>query len=125
MRDRRWVIGRIGALGAAATLASGRRSSAEEKIVVYAAEDEQTIDALTKLFTAETNIGTEVIRVPAAGTLATRIRAEKAAPKADVFIGGSVEFHEPLAAEGLILPYRSPIVEQAKIDPVFVSPADH
>jgi iron(III) transport system substrate-binding protein len=126
MRDRRWVIGSIGAIGAAATLAGGRRASAApDQVVIYAAEDEQTTDALTKLFTAETGIGTEVIRVPAAGTLATRIRAEKAAPKADVFIGGSVEFHEPLATEGLTLPYRSPVVEQAKIDPVFVSPADY
>ena len=69
----------------------------QDKIVIYAAEDEKTTEALTKLFTAETGIATEVIRVPAAGTLATRIRAEKAAPKADVFIGGSIEFHEPLA----------------------------
>ena len=126
MRDRRWVIGGIGALGAVATLAGGRRpSAAQDGIVIYAAEDEQTTDALTKLFTAETGIGTEVIRVPAAGTLATRVRAEKAAPKADVFIGGSVEFHEPLATEGLTLPYRSPVVEQAKIDPAFVSPPNN
>jgi iron(III) transport system substrate-binding protein len=100
-------------------------ASAQAKIVIYAAEDEKTTAALTRAFTEETKIGTEVIRVPAAGTLATRIRAEKAAPKADVFIGGSVEFHEPLAAEGLVVPYRSPVVEQAKIDPVFVSPANN
>ena len=40
--------------------------------------------------------------MPAAGTLAARIRSEKAAPKADVFIGGSVEFHEPLATETMM-----------------------
>lgn len=126
MRDRRWVIGRIGVLGAVGALARSRGvSAAQEKVVIYAAEDEKTTDALTNLFTEETNLATEVIRVPAAGTLATRIRAEKAAPRADVFIGGSVEFHEPLATEGLTLPYRSPVVEQAKIDPVFVSPANY
>jgi len=102
-----------------------RPASAQGKIVIYAAEDEKTTAALTKAFTEETKIGTEVIRVPAAGTLATRIRAEKAAPKADVFIGGSVEFHEPLATEGLVVPYRSPVVAEAKIDPVFVSPANN
>ena len=53
-------------------------ASAQAKIVIYAAEDEKTTAALTHAFTEETKIGTEVIRVPAAGTLATRIRAEKA-----------------------------------------------
>ena len=110
------ILGVVGSAG---------RASAQGKIVIYAAEDEKTTAALTKAFTEETKIGTEVIRVPAAGTLATRIRAEKAAPKADVFIGGSVEFHEPLAAEGLVVPYRSPVVAEAKIDPVFVSPANN
>src|SRR5260221_14101665 len=95
MRDRRWIIGCFGmlgmAIGAIAILnGGGRPAAAEDKIVIYAAEDEKTTEALTKLFTEQTKIATEVIRVPAAGTLATRIRAEKAAPKADVFIGGAV-----------------------------------
>jgi iron(III) transport system substrate-binding protein len=106
-------------------LVGGSPVLAAEKIVIYAAEDEKTTQALTQLFTQQTKIDTEVIRVPAAGTLATRIRAEKAAPKADIFIGGSIEFHAPLAAEGLILPYKSPVVEEAHISPVFVSPENY
>jgi iron(III) transport system substrate-binding protein len=132
MRDRRWVITQLGMLGIASMLgitaglvAHSRQAEAQDKIVIYAAEDEKTTEALTKLFTEQTKIATEVIRIPAAGTLATRIRAEKAAPKADVFIGGSIEFHAPLAAEGLILPYKSPVVDEAKIDPVFVSPENY
>jgi iron(III) transport system substrate-binding protein len=97
-------------------------AGAQQKIVIYAAQDEKTTNEMTRMFTDETKIATEVIRVAAAGTLATRIRAEKAAPKADVFMGGSVEFHEPLAMDGLVLPYRSPVVEQAKIDLAYVSP---
>jgi len=98
---------------------------AEGKIVVYAAEDEKTLAALTKMFTEKTGIDAEVIRIPAAGTLAARIRAEKDAPKADVFIGGSVEFHEPLAKEGLVVPYDSPVVKEAKINSRFVSPENY
>ena len=75
-------------------------AGAQQKIVIYAAQDEKTTNEMTRLFTEETKIQTEVIRVAAAGTLATRIRAEKAAPKADMFMGGSVEFHEPLATGG-------------------------
>ncbi len=98
-------------------------AAAQQKIVIYAAQDEKTTNQMTSLFTQETGIQTEVIRVAAAGTLAARIRAERAAPKADVFMGGSVEFHEPLATDGLVLPYRSPVVDQAKIDAAYVSPA--
>src|SRR5262249_35705943 len=54
-----------------------------------------------------------------------RIRAEKDAPKADVFIGGSIEFHQPLAEEGMVVPYDSPAVKKAKIKSVFVSPDNY
>jgi len=50
----------------------------------------------------------EVLPLAAAGELQTRIRTEKASPKADVFIGGSSEFHDPLAKEGLLETYKSP-----------------
>lgn len=117
---QRWVLGFAVVLGIVGGLAG--LAAAQQKIVIYAAQDEKTTNEMTRMFTEETKIQTEVIRVAAAGTLATRIRAEKAAPKADVFMGGSVEFHEPLATEGLVLPYRSPVVEQAKIDSAYVSP---
>jgi iron(III) transport system substrate-binding protein len=123
MTCRHFLMG-LAALAAMVTISATWPSPAmaQDKIVIYAAEDEKTTAALTKLFTDKTGIGAEVIRVPAAGTLAARIRSEKAAPKADLFIGGSIEFHQPLADEGLILPYHSPVAEEAKMDPVFVSP---
>src|SRR6476620_3350947 len=110
MKTRRWVISTLATLTMVIGLAGNTPAKAEGKIVVYAAEDEKTLAALTKMFTEKTGIDTEVIRIPAAGTLVARIRAEKDAPKADVFIGGSVEFHQPLAADGLVVPYDSPMV---------------
>jgi len=124
MKTRRWALGAAVAAVAAAALASSPAVSAG-KIVVYAAEDEKTLAALTKMFTDKTGIDTEVVRIPAAGTLVARIRAEKDAPKADVFIGGSIEFHQPLADEGLVVPYDSPAVKEAKIKSVFVSPDNY
>ncbi len=123
MERHRWCFVLIGVL--ALIMGPVGLATAQQKIVIYAAQDEKTTNEMTRMFTEETKIGTEVIRVAAAGTLATRIRAEKAAPKSDVFMGGSVEFHEPLATDGLVLPYRSPVVEQAKIDPAYVSPANY
>src|SRR5574341_1423988 len=122
MGRQRWMLGCAVLVGILIGLAGP--AGAQQKIVIYAAQDEKTTNEMTRMFTEETKIGTEVIRVAAAGTLATRIRAEKAAPKADVFMGGSVEFHEPLATDGLVLPYRSPVVAQAKIDPAYVSPSN-
>ena len=114
-----WFLAAVMFLGVVVGLSG--LAVAQQKIVIYAAQDEKTTNEMTRMFTEETKIGTEVIRVAAAGTLATRIRAEKAAPKADIFMGGSVEFHEPLATEGLVLPYRSPVVAEAKIDPAYAS----
>ena len=126
MKTRRWIISTLATLTMAIGLAGTNGTvKAEGKIVIYAAEDEKTLAALTKMFTEKTGIDTEVIRIPAAGTLVARIRAEKDAPKADVFIGGSIEFHQPLAAEGFVVPYDSPVVKEAKIDPVFVSPDNY
>jgi iron(III) transport system substrate-binding protein len=126
MKTRRWIISTLATLTMAIGLAGTNATvKAEGKIVIYAAEDEKTLAALTKMFTEKTGIDTEVIRIPAAGTLVARIRAEKDAPKADVFIGGSIEFHQPLAAEGFVVPYDSPVVKEAKIDPVFVSPDNY
>jgi iron(III) transport system substrate-binding protein len=126
MKTRRWLLA-VAAIAAAAGAMSIAGSTAEAagKIVIYAAEDEKTLAALTKMFTDKTGIDTEVVRIPAAGTLVARIRAEKDAPKADVFIGGSIEFHQPLATEGLVVPYDSPAVKEAKIKSVFVSPDNY
>ena len=126
MKRHRWIAGTFAVLGfTLAVAAADIAAKAEGKIVIYAAEDEKTLNALTTKFTEKTGVATEVIRIPAAGTLAARIRSEKDAPKADVFIGGSIEFHQPLAEEGLVVPYDSPVVKEAKIDPVFVSPQNN
>jgi iron(III) transport system substrate-binding protein len=126
MESRRAILSAMALMGLAGLFAGTQSpAKAEGKIVIYAAEDEKTLAALTKMFTEKTGIDTEVIRIPAAGTLAARIRAEKDAPKADVFIGGSVEFHEPLAKEGLVVPYDSSVVKEAKINSRFVSPENY
>jgi iron(III) transport system substrate-binding protein len=62
-------------------------------------------------------VDTAVLPLAAAGELQTRIRTEKDSPKADVFIGGSSEFHDPLGKEGLLVPYVS--ANAATVDPKF------
>ncbi|MBS0527799.1 MAG: extracellular solute-binding protein, partial [Proteobacteria bacterium] len=60
-------------------------------------------------FTKRTGIEVEMLSIPAVGTVASRIRSEKAKPRADVFAAATVDFQESLAKEGLLLAYKSPL----------------
>jgi iron(III) transport system substrate-binding protein len=90
-------------------------------ITIYSALNESTNNAFTEAFKASMpGMDTQVLPLAAAGELQTRIRTEKDSPKADVFIGGSSEFHDPLGKEGLLVPYSSP--NAAAVDPKFKGP---
>ena len=79
------------------------------KLVVYSALNEATNIAFERAFNkAHPAVQVEFYTLAASGDLQARIQAERAAPKADVFLGGSSEFHEPLAWEGLLESYLSP-----------------
>ena len=107
-----------GAGTAVATSAAPTKAAAVKptgNIVVYTALNETTNNAFTDAFKAAYP-GTTVDLLPlaAAGDLQTRITAEKASPKADIFIGGSSEFHDPLGKAGLLENYVSPNAAQLK-----------
>jgi len=122
----------VGALGAVRSVdaavpaalagsAPGRRSRQMSKITVYSALNESTNNQFVAAFkAANAGYDVEILPLAAAGELQTRIRTEKNAPKADVFIGGSSEFHDPLGKEGLLEPYISP--NAATVDPSFRDP---
>ncbi|MBI2761179.1 MAG: ABC transporter substrate-binding protein [Chloroflexi bacterium] len=83
------------------------------KLVIYNALDQATIDLLVAAFKKKyPDVDPQVVGIAAAGEVATRIRAEKDSPKADIFLGGSTEFHEPLANDGLLVSYKSPVASQ-------------
>jgi len=105
----------VGAVTAAALAACGGGAKATGTITVYSALNETTNNQFTAAFKAAYP-GAEVDLLPlaAAGDLQTKIRAEKASPKADVFIGGSSEFHDPLGKEGLLEKYESPNAKDLK-----------
>jgi iron(III) transport system substrate-binding protein len=79
------------------------------RISVYSALNESTNNEFVKAFKAAvTGVEVDLLPLAAAGELQTRIRAEKASPKADVFIGGDSSFHDGLGKEGLLEAYESP-----------------
>ena len=84
-------------------------------VVVYSALDATVTSEVLKAFERASGLRTEALTLAAAGTLATRIRAEKARPQADIFMGGSADFHAPLARERLLQAYQSPRLAEAKL----------
>jgi iron(III) transport system substrate-binding protein len=92
--------------GTAAATASPKPSG---RISVYSALNESTNNEFVKAFKAAvTGVEVDLLPLAAAGELQTRIRAEKASPKADIFIGGDSSFHDGLGKEGLLETYESP-----------------
>src|SRR5438105_1454133 len=81
---------------------------ASGKIAIYSALNESTNNELFGAFKKATGVDVDVLPLAAAGELQTRITTEKNSPKADVFVGGSSEFHDPLGKQGLLETYKSP-----------------
>lgn len=82
---------------------------ASGKISIYSALNQTTNDQLFAAFkTATPGVDVEVLPLAAAGELQTRITAEKASPKADIFVGGDRAFHDGLGKAGLLEAYKSP-----------------
>ena len=99
-----------------ATLVVGGGAGAQGgKVVVYSALDTPVTNAVLQAFEQTSGLRTEALTLAAAGTLATRIRVEKARPQADIFLGGSIDFHAPLANDGLLDAYISPRLAEAKL----------
>src|SRR2546428_11016324 len=107
-----------GATGSASpspsTAASATVSAAPKatgRISIYSALNESTNNQLFAAFTKATGVDVSVLPLAAAGDLQTRITAEKNNPQADIFVGGSSEFHDPLGKQGLLEAYQSPLAK--------------
>ena len=85
-------------------------------ISIYSALNESTNNELFKAFTGATGVNVQVLPLAAAGDLQTRITAEKNNPQADIFVGGSSEFHDPLGKQGLLEAYKSPNAANLKAE---------
>ena len=109
--------------GSEETTAEGTKKAEEpttDSLVVYAALNEEDMVEIEKKFEADTGIDMEYLRIGNAGETSTRVLAEKDHPQADIMVGGSVEFYEPLAQEGILEKYTSP--NAAEIDDKFNDP---
>jgi iron(III) transport system substrate-binding protein len=95
--------------GAPSTAGTAAPAKASGPLSVYSALNESTNNAFFAAFTkAYPNITPQVLPLPAAGDIQTRIQTEKNAPRADIFIGGDSAFHIALQKQDLLTPYKSP-----------------
>ncbi len=97
------------AVPTAAAAPTTAAAKATGTVSIYSALNQSTNDAFFAAFKAA-NPGLDVALLPiaAAGQLQTRIIAEKASPKADIFVGGDRSFHQVLSTQGLLEKYVSP-----------------
>ena len=92
-----------------ASAAASATAKATGRISIYSALNESTNNQLFAAFTKATGVDVSALPLAAAGDLQTKITAEKNNPQADIFVGGSSEFHDPLGKQGLLEAYQSPL----------------
>src|SRR5439155_24543487 len=117
-----WTISIVSVLVICLVLGAGPGTAAPNAIVIYSGMDEYTMNVLTKAFEPMTGMKVESLILAAAGTMASRVRSEASARRADIFLGGSVEIHEPLARDGLLVPYHAPEEASGKIPSEYIDP---
>src|SRR5438876_2589521 len=113
------VIAACGGAPAAAPSGSATASTepkATGRISIYSALNESTNNQLFAAFTKATGVEVAALPLAAAGDLQTRITTEKNNPQADIFVGGSSEFHDPLGKQGLLEAYKSPNAANLKAE---------
>src|SRR5437016_12662037 len=111
----RWISAVIACTVLVTLVVGGGAGAQGGKVVVYSALDTPVTNAVLQAFEQTSGLRTEALTLAAAGTLATRIRAEKARPQADIFLGGSIDFHAPLANDRLLDAYISPRLADARL----------
>ncbi|GFN30135.1 ABC transporter substrate-binding protein [Paenibacillus xylaniclasticus] len=98
---------------------SGSEKKLDGKLTVYVGFQEDHALKAIELFTKETGIKAEMIRM-SAGEILAKVRAEKDNPQASVWYGGPADTFVQATEEGLLEAYKSPVAEV--IDPKYKDP---
>lgn len=122
MVHRNVVRGRPGFAGCLALLVVFLAAPAwaqSKPVMVYGVIHEYTLARLMQMFERDTGMKADFIR-QSAGEVATRVLAERQAPKGDVIFGMSRAIQESLKAKGLLEAYKSP--RRAEVPSRYVDP---
>jgi len=100
------LLGAAGCGGGEKKAEDNKQPLKGKELVMYVSFHEDTAKELSALFKKQTGCEVKFIRLPT-GEAVARLVAEKASPKADVWLGGTVDAHEKMKAEGITTPYKS------------------
>jgi len=87
-------------LGTGNALSSG-------KLTVYCTVQHETCEKITQEFAQKYQVVTKFLTAPT-GSILSRLEAEKNNPQADVWYGGTLDYHLQAREMGLLMPYSSP-----------------
>jgi iron(III) transport system substrate-binding protein len=88
-------------------LGAAMPEAAARSLVIYCSHDPDACELAAQSFSRETGIAASITRKPT-GEYYAQIRAEREAPKGDLWYGGTLDPFLQAAAEGLFAEYRSP-----------------
>lgn len=108
-----------GSLAVAALCLAAPAEGQSKPVMVYGVIHEYTLARLMQMFERDTGAKADFIR-QSAGEVATRVQAERQAPKGDVIFGMSRAIQESLKAKGLLEAYKSP--RRAEVPARYVDP---
>lgn len=109
----------VAGLATLTLLAADPAAGQSRPVMVYGVIHEYTLARLVQLFERQTGTKADFIR-QSAGEVATRVQAERQAPKGDVIFGMSRAIQESLKAQGLLEAYKSP--RRADVPAQYVDP---
>ncbi len=87
---------------------AGIASAQEKRLTLYGSTQEMAVRHVAEAFSKDTGIKVDWIRMSTGETL-NRLRAEKSNPRASIWFCGPGTAHMVGAAEGLLMPYLSPM----------------
>ncbi|OGC00410.1 MAG: hypothetical protein A3G35_05060 [candidate division NC10 bacterium RIFCSPLOWO2_12_FULL_66_18] len=122
MRYRNAAWGRLGSAGCLALLAIFLATpvwAQSKPVMVYGVIHEYTLARLMQKFERDTGTKADFIRL-SAGEVATRVLAERQAPKGDVIFGISRAIQESMKTQGLLEAYKSS--RRAEVPSRYVDP---
>lgn len=110
------LIGCLGMLGVCLAVPGWAQT---KPVMVYGVIHEYTLARLMQKFERDTGTKADFIRL-SAGEVATRVQAEKQAPKGDVIFGISRAIQESMKAQGLLEAYKT--VRRSEIPAKYADP---
>src|SRR5574344_1972302 len=96
------MLGAVGCGGSGdkPAAADSKQSLKGKELVMYVSFHEDTAKDLARLFKEKTGCEVKFIRLPTGEAMA-RLMAEKDAPKADIWLGGTADAHALAKAQGI------------------------